>query len=195
MKLLYYWLFLVLMVMLILGMGAALADRDEYEKEDEDDEYFLGWFRSDSMQVDTLGVKRYQEECGSCHFPFQPGFLPKASWALLMSGLDDHFGENAELTDEDHESILNYLIMNAADTSDREISRKVLWSIRAAPVPLRITETGFFQHEHDEIPQRVLRNNGENISFSNCDTCHTRALQGFYEEDEIDIPGYGRWDD
>jgi hypothetical protein len=130
-----------------------------------------------------------------CYFPYQPGFLPEASWRLLMSGLEDHFGENAELTDEDHEFILNYLRINAAAASDREISRKVLWSIRTAPVPLRITETGFFQHEHDEIPPQVLRNNGENISFSNCDACHGRALQGSYAEDEIDIPGCGRWDD
>lgn len=188
------WLFILIFILFVLGVGVAMADRDEHEHE-EDEGYFSRWLGSDSMQVNSVGSKQYQEECGSCHFPFQPGFLPDAAWQLVMSDLEDHFGENAELTDEDHAYILNYLIINAADSGNRSLSRKVLWSLRSAPVPMRITETAFFKHEHDEISPKMLRNSGEKIMFSNCDTCHTQALQGSYNEHEIKIPGYGRWDD
>jgi mono/diheme cytochrome c family protein len=189
MKVRYFWLFLLMMAPWLLVVGVVLADRNEHER------IFSRWFKSNSMSIEARGGQRYQQECGSCHFPFQPGFLPKASWRLLISGLDDHFGENAELTDEDHQEIMTYLIKHAADTSDREISRKILWSIRKGPVPIRITKTNYFQHEHNEISWKRLQNNGESISFSNCDSCHRHALQGSYEEDDIDIPGYGRWDD
>jgi hypothetical protein len=35
----------------------------------------------------------YAEECGTCHDDFHPSLLPTASWAALISGLEDHFGD------------------------------------------------------------------------------------------------------
>ena len=197
MKIKNNWLLILISIFLLFsfGFGVALADRDEHEEHEEHNSFFSRWFKSESMQVNTEGSQRYQQECGSCHFPFQPGFLPEASWQLIMSELEDHFGENAELTDEDQEYILNYLKINSADAGDKRLSHKVLWSLRSAPVPMRITETPFFRHEHDEISPRMLHNNGDKISFSNCDSCHTQALQGSFNEHEVRIPGYGRWDD
>ncbi|MCC6543576.1 MAG: hypothetical protein IT392_03630 [Nitrospirae bacterium] len=32
-------------------------------------------------------------------------------------------------------------------------------------------------------------------SLINCNACHTRAAAGSYDELEIKIPGFGRWDD
>ena len=50
--------------------------------------------------------------------------------------------------------------------------------------------------DDDEIPDKVMnRKTGEQLSFSNCASCHKRALQGSYNEHEIDVPGIGRWDD
>ncbi|MCG7937280.1 MAG: diheme cytochrome c [Candidatus Thiodiazotropha lotti] len=187
-------LLLILILSLIFGIGVVFADRDEavYEKEPG---FLTRWFRSDTMLADKKGTQQYQEECGSCHFPYQPGFLPGASWRLVMAGLDDHFGENAELSDYEAEYILNYLTQNAAENVRGEIFQKVLWSIRTKQPPMRITETDFFKHEHDEISPRILHRNGEKIQFSNCDSCHVRALQGSFDDDDIKIPGYGRWDD
>ncbi|MCG7916446.1 MAG: diheme cytochrome c [Candidatus Thiodiazotropha taylori] len=188
------WLVLVLLLSPIFSVELVLADRDEHEYEEEHG-FFSRWYRSDSMLVEGEDSSRYREECGSCHFPYQPGFLPEASWRLVMSGLEEHFGENAELSDYETDFILNYLTQNAAETLKGEISRKVIWSIRSKQPPIRITETDFFKHEHDEIAPRVLYNNGEKIQFSNCDSCHTRAIQGAFNEHEIEIPGYGPWDD
>jgi hypothetical protein len=192
MKMSKIWLLLFLILPLLFSVGVVLADRDEYEGEQG---LLSRWFRSDSMLVDRKGSEQYQEECGSCHFPYQPGFLPEDSWRKLMSGLADHFGENAELSDYEAEYILNYLTQNAAESHSGEISRKVLWSLRSKQPPMRITETGFFRHEHDEISPRIRYNSGDEILFSSCDSCHTRAMQGSFKEHEIKIPGYGRWDD
>jgi len=35
----------------------------------------------------------YKEECGACHFAYQPELLPSGSWEKILAGLEDHFGE------------------------------------------------------------------------------------------------------
>jgi mono/diheme cytochrome c family protein len=184
--------------MMVLGAGIVMADFDGRDRDDDDrgGRLFRGWFKPDTKLNNSQYSQLYKDECGSCHFPFQPVFLPAESWRTMMDHLDDHFGENAELSQQDHTNLSSYLISNAADKINREIPNKVMWSLRYTPSPERITETGFFRHEHDEIPYRVMNGNaGEELSFSNCDSCHKRALQGSYNEHEIDIPGIGRWDD
>ncbi|MFC1315895.1 MAG: cytochrome C [gamma proteobacterium symbiont of Clathrolucina costata] len=182
----------------MLGNGLVLADRDRSEEDDDDwdEQLFRNWFKSANKPNHNQYSQLYQEECGSCHFPYQPVFLPAASWRTMMGKLDEHFGENAELSAEDQATLSSYLISNAADKVNREIPNKVMWSLRSSPVPERITETGFFKHEHNEIPYSVRnKKSGEKLTFSNCDSCHKKALQGSYNEHEIIIPGIGRWDD
>lgn len=191
MKTRIFWILLILpFAMILLGAGIVMADRDGRDKDDDDwgERFLRGWFKPDTKLNNNQYSRLYQDECGSCHFPFQPVFLPTASWQVMMQHLDDHFGENAELSEQDHANLLTYLTSNAADKINREIPNKVMWSLRYTPSPERITETAFFKHEHDKIP-------GDQLSFSNCDSCHKRALQGSYDEHEIDIPGIGRWDD
>jgi mono/diheme cytochrome c family protein len=196
MKTRIFWLLLVLLF--AIGAGIALADSDGRDRNDDDwgERFFRGWFKPDTRLNNSQYSQLYQDECGSCHFPFQPVFLPAESWRTMMDRLEDHFGENAELSEQDRVNLLKYLTSNGADKINREIPNKVMWSLRYTPSPERITETAFFRHEHDEIPDKVMnRNTGEPLSFSNCDSCHKRALQGSYSEHEIDIPGIGRWDD
>ena len=190
------WLMVPFFLVLLVGVGLVVADWGEREEhEGREREFESRWFTPDRMAYNTQEGNLYKEECGGCHFPFQPGFLPTDSWRNLMAGLDNHFGENAELSDENNQRILAFLTANAAGAVDREIPNKAMWSTRYTPNPQRITETAFFRHEHREIPPRVLENKGEKISFANCDSCHTRAMQGSYSEHEIRIPGIGRWDD
>ncbi|MBT3043715.1 MAG: diheme cytochrome c [Candidatus Thiodiazotropha sp. (ex Codakia orbicularis)] len=199
MKTKMFWLLLAsLFALTMLGNGLVLADRDGSEEDDDDwdEQLFRNWFNSANKPNHNQYSQLYQEECGSCHFPYQPVFLPAASWRTMMGKLDEHFGENAELSAEDQATLSSYLISNAADRVNREIPNKVMWSLRSSPVPERITETGFFKHEHNEIPYSVRnKKSDEKLTFSNCDSCHKKALQGSYNEHEINIPGIGRWDD
>jgi hypothetical protein len=65
---------------------------------------------------------------------------------------------------------------------------------RSEPV-IRITETTFFIHEHDELPPRVWRDNPKVGSMSNCSACHTKADNASFDEHQVNIPGVGRWED
>lgn len=163
-----------------------------------DDDFHWGEieeYRHRSSSVAKVENPVYIEECGSCHMAYPPGLLPAISWEKLMAGLEDHFGDNAELNVETHHSISQFLFDNSADRSPYRRSQKFSRSINYNNVPLRITETPYFRHEHHEIPMRMVTKNPEIKSISNCDACHTGAQQGYFNEHNIRIPGYGRWDD
>jgi len=98
--------------------------------------------------------------------------LPEQSWRKVMAGLEDHFGDNAEL-----------------DATTRRFRN--LGDAR----PLRITELPYFVHEHDEIPARFVAGNDRVKSLSQCSACHHDAERGRFDEDDVVIPGFGRWDD
>lgn len=166
----------------MLGANSVLADDD------------WGWSRR-GPDVAPVKNELYQSECGSCHFAYQPGLLPAASWKKIMGGLADHFGENAELLEDTRTELSDYLIANAADNVDGyRRSAKILRSLRGE-TPLRISETPYIRNKHDEIPARVFRSSTDLRSLSNCAACHTRADRGSFSEREIDIPGFGKWED
>ncbi len=136
----------------------------------------------------------YSEECGACHLAYPPGLLPQASWRGIMDGLADHFGENAELDDSTANELRNWLADNAADAPSRQRRNKLLRGV-VDEAPLRITELPYFVDEHDDIPAHMVAGNAEVGSFSNCDSCHKGASRGEFDDDTVDIPGFGRFDD
>jgi hypothetical protein len=138
---------------------------------------------------------QYLEECGACHFAYQPGLLPARSWSKMMATLDNHFAENAELPADTAKAIEDYLLKNAADTSQHRRSVKIMASIKPGATPLRISETPYFVKKHSELPPKMVRDNPKVGSFSKCGACHTQAAKGSYSEREIMIPGFGRWED
>jgi len=138
---------------------------------------------------------QYLEECGSCHFPYQPGLLPARSWTKLMAGLDDHFGENAELPAEDTRIFSDYLVKNAADHANYKRSIKIMKSLRPGDTPLRVSETPYFITKHDELSRKMVQDNPEVGSLSKCEACHTKADKGSFGEKEIQIPGFGGWEE
>lgn len=164
------------------------ADRDEYERDHEYEEY---GYRKTKAQSSPL----YNEECGNCHFAYPAYLLPADSWSRMMNGLEDHFGENAELDTQDQQAIEQYLVSNSADNGRYANLRYAATIDHSRAAPLRITELPFFIREHDEVPQRMVEGNDQVGSFSQCDACHTDASRGRFDEDQIHIPGYGRWDD
>ncbi len=155
----------------------------------------LGWFEQSKLDVAPVNNQLYQDECGGCHFAYQPGLLPEKSWRKMMVGLEDHFGDNAELDVETQNSLLDYLVVNSADKSNYKRSKRIMGSLRQGEVPLRISDTVYFKRKHDEIAMRHVTGNKDVGSYSNCNACHAEADTGSYNEDEINIPGVGRWED
>ncbi|MDH5485182.1 MAG: diheme cytochrome c [Gammaproteobacteria bacterium] len=184
------WKPLVLILpVIVVTTGVVYADRDEREGEGR------GWFSSFRLDVAPVTDPLYQEECGACHFAYQPGLLPERSWQKMMTQLDDHFGDNAELVEAKRQQIEAYLGTNAADHANYKRSKGFARSIKADEIVLRITDTLYFKRKHDEVPARLVTGNKDVGSYSHCAACHTDAAKGSYNEHEVRIPGVGRWDD
>jgi hypothetical protein len=174
--------------MVLLGLTAC-----EMEDHDDDHRSEQKPFSSRFSNLDVAPVEnaQYGEECGSCHFAYQPGLLPVRSWQSIMAGLDDHFGENAELGESDRKSIEAYLVENAAESSDYKRPKKILSSLKKGETPLRISETRYFVRKHHELSKSMVQGNPKVKSFSACQACHVNADKGSFNEHEIRIPGYG----
>jgi hypothetical protein len=128
----------------------------------------------------------YTENCGACHFAYQPGLLPSGSWAKILAKLSDHFGEAIELDPEAEKIIAEYLKANAADYSSAKLSAKIMKSI-GNQTPHRITEIHYIQEKHNEISPDMIKRKSIG-SLSNCSACHTTAEKGVYDDDNVKIP-------
>jgi hypothetical protein len=197
---------LLILISLMLGLTASvalLAGHDERGEDtyheyhdshhDEDDDR-RGWLRriasgSETEQYRYRGQDpafgTYSNECGDCHMAYPPGMLSKASWRGVMTNLEDHFGDNAELDAATAGEIGSFLERHAAGAMTAVLSSQ----------PARITDTRWFRAQHHEIPARMAKNNPGVKSFSRCEACHTRASEGRFNEHDVRIPGYGYWDD
>lgn len=162
---------------------------------DGKDSILQSWFSQTTPGIDKVTTDLYQEECGSCHLAYQPGLLPAQSWEQIMGSLNDHFGENAELLQDDANTIRNFLLNNAAGRVNFGLPNKFMAAQKGKPYPLRITEMHYFRHEHDELGPDQVQKNPEVKSLSQCNRCHQGARQGLYDEHDVIIPGFGRWDD
>jgi hypothetical protein len=182
---------------LLLALGAtgvALSDHDddgdEHHGREEEHE---GW--GEGRDVDPVTDPTYRAECGACHMAYPAGLLPADGWRKVMGDLANHYGDDATLDTATAEQIRGYLVANSADGNDRIRSRAFAVAPNPGNGPPRITETLYFQRKHDEVPLRLVRDNPGVQSFSRCETCHRGADQGRFNEDDVRIPGVGRWDD
>jgi hypothetical protein len=128
----------------------------------------------------------YKQECGSCHLAYPAGLLPERSWIKMMNGLNDHFGENAELEQRAHAEILTYLVENSAERGSRR-STKIAASIDTIDLPLRFTETKFFRIKHRELTEDKFKHSNV-LSRSNCQSCHPKADQAGFSVYEVKTP-------
>ncbi len=140
----------------------ALASVSVAHAEDDDD---------DERSISTNA--QWQTECSACHVAYPPRLLPPESWRAIMSGLNKHFGSDASLDSSAAKEIGQFLDKNAGRSS------------RTGKVELRITETRWFNREHDEISTRTW---SKVKSRANCAACHTQAESGNYSERNIHIP-------
>jgi len=137
----------------------------------------------------------YIDECASCHFGYQPGLLPANAWEKMMGNLENHFGTDATLAQEDFVPLVNYLKQNSAEKNMHyKRSNRIVSSLRGQPVPDSISETPYMIEKHDEIRAELITQK-EVKGIFNCTACHITADSGSYDDDDIRIPNYGRWED
>ena len=148
----------------------------------------------------TKGVENpqnelYAEACGECHFAYQPGWLPKRSWQKMMlpEELEDHFGEVADMDEEDRVLTLKFLVDHSAETSKYKSSKKIMVSIKDDETPLAMSKTRYLKRKHSKIDEKLYKQK-EVRSLSYCNKCHTKADKGSFDDDEVKIPNYGVWE-
>ncbi|MBL4615697.1 MAG: cytochrome b/b6 domain-containing protein [Magnetovibrio sp.] len=127
----------------------------------------------------------YEGECGDCHSAFHPSLMPIASWAKVMGGLDDHFGEDASLDAETVTDITSYLTQYGGEKWDTEASNR--FAILNPAKPLRITATPYWLRKHSAIApaQFKLKSVG---GKTNCGGCHRDQQSGRFDDQNIQIP-------
>jgi len=185
----HQWI-LFLLIFLLSPSGvfyAAFADHDDGKDEHRDEKRERKHAEHNGKRdLPIANNPTYLENCGACHFAYQPGLLPSGSWDKILKGLADHFGEALELDQESMNAIDDYLKTHAADNSSARLSGKIIKSV-GSQTPLRITQVPCIQKKHHEIEPRVFER--ESIgSFSNCAACHTTAEKGIYDDDGVQIP-------
>jgi hypothetical protein len=127
----------------------------------------------------------FAQECGACHRPFHPSLLPRASWAAVMAGLADHFGEDASLPADEARQIGAYLQTYSAEAWDTEAARR--FAVTSPDQPLRITETPYWRRKHAGIDPAVFARPTIGAK-SNCGACHRDAESGRFDDQAINIP-------
>lgn len=126
----------------------------------------------------------YIQECGSCHVAFPPGLLTNKDWHQVMTMLDKHYGDNATLEEKTKDQLTTYLIQHSGQDS----------KFSGEETPPKLTTTRWFRREHHEVPTPAWAT-PQVKSAANCVACHRQAEKGDYREENITIPGYGRWED
>lgn len=119
------------------------------------------------------GGAAFKKECSACHMAYPPEFLPRASWKKIVSGLSNHFGEDASLPGKEAKSIEAYLVNNAAETS--RFRSQIMWGLKKGAAPMRITETPFWIRIHSEEVSESTFKSPRVRSKSNCPACHNRS--------------------
>ena len=111
------------------------------------------------------------KECGACHMAYAAKYLPARSWLAIVTGLANHFGENASLEPDVAGAVAAYLTLNAEGGSRSGGSET------ASPtVLLRITDTEWFRRRHERrgrIAPAALQRAGAKVA-GDCQACHNR---------------------
>jgi cytochrome b len=152
-------------------------------------------FTKNNMFIANANVKQdyamlhsdFSNECGSCHITYPPFLLPKESWTLMMSDLENHFGDDASIDEETNISILKFLNENSAQTSTHQASFKILKSLKGNNSTIAISKTPFWEKKHDDIDKNIFAN-VKIKSKANCKACHIDIENGLIENDLINMP-------
>jgi hypothetical protein len=156
---------------------------------------FAESYSSGRTDVAPVNNQLYIKECGSCHFPYQPGLLPSNSWNKMMANLDKHFGTDATLADEDFVTLSKYLNDNSAEKNmNYKRSSRIVSSLLPGQVADSISTTPYMIKKHREI-RKDLITQADVKGLFNCIACHKTADKGIYGERDINIPNFGRWED
>lgn len=127
--------------------------------------------------------------CGSCHLPYSPGLLPMKSWIGIMGGLDNHFGEEVSMSEDNSKHILAYFEKYALAEGQQSVMGKLAVDLPDNP-PLRITELPAFIAMHSEAEELMPLDQRSIDTLSSCEGCHRAAASHIFDKFLLQV-GHG----
>ncbi|WP_163280201.1 cytochrome b/b6 domain-containing protein [Campylobacter fetus] len=150
---------------------------------------YLAFYRSNiilqsrASKIDYANLnKDFAKECGSCHIIYPTFLLPQKAWEVMMSNLEDHFGDDASIDDETNRNILEFLVKNAAQNVDNKIAFNILQN--AKDDEISITKYSYWIDSHKNIDEKVFKY-VDIKSKSNCSACHKNIENGIIQKSLI----------
>jgi len=176
----------IVAVLLLFEAGFSVADDYFEHHEKERNEYHGKKHHGDKRAAQIVVNSMYTEACGGCHWAYAPALLPSRSWENILAALNDHFGNDVVLTDQQRKLVYDYVIANAADTSNLKIGRRISHSLAGA-IPGRIVDVPYIVRKHRKIDQSTFSRKSIG-SLSNCIACHPSAPSARFDDDDVTIP-------
>ena len=107
--------------------------------------------------VAPVNNQLYIKECGSCHFPYQPGLLPSNAWNKMMENLENHFNSDASLNEADLQTLTKYLNDNSAEKNMQyKRSNRIVSSLAKNQIPDSISTTPYMIKKHEDIKKNLI---------------------------------------
>ena len=178
------WSLPLLMLMVVFATTISADDDDKRHHRRERNHHKSHY--NGEKKLKPVSNATYSDQCGACHFTYQPELLPAASWKKIIEGAENHFGEAVSLDEDAKLEINNYLVSNAADTSPAKLAREIIRCIGSLASE-RITDIPCIRKEHNKIPPQTVKRPSVG-SLSNCAACHRGAANGVYDDDGVYIP-------
>jgi cytochrome b len=156
--------------------------------------YFKGYFMQTDKQpyLPFIGPElphnaHWNEACGECHLAYHPTLLPARSWQRMLAEQHNHFEEDLDLDEDILGELRQFSTANAAESILTEAAWKIQRTTSPLESPLRITETPYWQTEHQNIADEIWQH--PDINFQgNCGVCHLDAERGTFEDSAMHLP-------
>ena len=153
-----------------------------------DDAMFLTQSRFEKHDF-KLENPAFFEQCGKCHKTYPPFMLPSDSWARLMDGLDNHFGEHIteqNITTHEQIRIKSYLLSHSAEHSTHKVAFKTLNSLGSMR-PISMRKVPYWRETHQNMDKDAF-NTLHVKNAANCFACHPDFEYGILDMTRVRIP-------
>ena len=124
----------------------------------------------------------FVKECASCHTLYAPFLLPKKSWEIMMSDLENHFGDDASINKALNDEITAFLVANALESKDTKITAKLKAAQKEGDIA--ITANEYWKKKHRKIKDEIFAK-PEIKSKANCAACHEKIEEGIIHKSLI----------
>lgn len=118
----------------------------------------------------------YKKECSSCHFLYPANLYTESNWVNIINNLDNHYGDDATISDANKLELLAYLVQNSK--KDTRV-QNIFTNFTTNGTDESITKLKSFEKIHKHTPK--------DAKLTACNNCHIDAASGAFKMANIRI--------